>query len=76
MERGEREEVKEKLLIFINPSRSSVRVDGVGSASILEVSFQEIPATKEEDNQTELKVQTPLSPVHIIEYTNRRRYVH
>ena len=36
--------------------RDSVRVDGTGAASIMEVSFQEVPVTEEQDNQSELKV--------------------
>ena len=36
--------------------RDSVRIDGTGAASIMEVSFQDIPVTEEQDNQSELKV--------------------
>ena len=46
----------DKSNLCISLLRESVRVDGVGSASIIEVSFQEIPVTSEEDNQVELKV--------------------
>lgn len=39
-----------------NFNRDSVRIDGSGSATIVEVSFREIPVTQEQDNQNELKV--------------------
>ncbi|XP_011409112.1 PREDICTED: uncharacterized protein LOC105316022, partial [Amphimedon queenslandica] len=35
--------------------KDSVRIDGTGAASIMEVSFQDIPVTEEQDNQSELK---------------------
>lgn len=44
------------IIIIIIIIRDSVRIDGTGAASIMEVSFQDIPVTEEQDNQSELKV--------------------
>ena len=38
--------------------RDSVRVDGIGPASISEVSYRELVVTKDEDDDTESKVPT------------------
>lgn len=38
-------------MVYLCYCRDSVRVDGVGAASITEVSFQEIAVTKEEANE-------------------------
>lgn len=42
--------------MFVCYSRDSVRVDGIGSASISEVSYQELVVTMDEDSQTKSKV--------------------
>ena len=48
--------VQKELFVFVASFRDSVRVDGIGPASISEVSYRELVVTKDEDDDTGSKV--------------------